>query len=102
MDHGGATPPRFDASRLTAPRQKLPSGAGRSVLPGFIRVLTRKDVVQTMDNEQLSKPEMPAADTRKAYCKPQLVEYGQVQELTQSGTPNALGEAGPYAPLSGG
>lgn len=54
-----------------------------------------------MENERLDKPEMPAADTRKTYCKPQLVEYGQVQELTQGGSPNALGEVGPYAPLSG-
>jgi hypothetical protein len=38
-----------------------------------------------MENERLDKPDMPAADARKAYCKPQLVEYGQVQELTQSG-----------------
>ena len=54
-----------------------------------------------MENERLDKPEMPAADTRKTYCKPQLVEYGQVQELTQGESPNALGEVGPYAPLSG-
>jgi hypothetical protein len=72
-----------------------------SMSPGFSRVLTRKEWMQTMQNEQLSKPEMPAADTRKTYCKPQLVEYGQVQELTQSGTPSILGETGPYAPVSG-
>ncbi len=84
MDHGGATPPRFDASRLTAPRQKLPSGAGRSVSLEFNTAFTRKDAVQTMENERLNKPDMPAADERKAYCRPQLVEYGQVQELTQS------------------
>jgi hypothetical protein len=101
MDHGGGTPPRFDASRLTVQCQKLPSGAGLSVSPGFIRVLTRKDAVLTMENERLSKPDMPAADARKTYCKPQLVEYGQVQELTQSGDPSILGETGPYAPISG-
>lgn len=48
-----------------------------------------------MQNEQLSKREMPEADTRKPYCKPQLVEYGQVQELTQSGiTPGPIEGSG--------
>ncbi len=57
--------------------------------------------VQTMENEPMVKPEVPPAYTRKTYCKPQLVEYGQVQELTQSGGSTRFpGENSLYGPLS--
>jgi hypothetical protein len=60
-----------------------------------------KEKVHTMENERLNKPEAPAADARKPYRKPQLVEYGQVHELTQSGiTPGPI-EGGIYTNTSG-
>ena len=48
-----------------------------------------------MKNEQPIKLEV-ATDERKAYRKPQLVEYGRVGELTQSGGIPDTSETGIY------
>jgi hypothetical protein len=54
-----------------------------------------------MEHERLIKPEVPIADARKPYRKPQLVEYGQVAELTQSGiTPGPAEVGGVYTFIS--
>jgi hypothetical protein len=49
-----------------------------------------------MEQEQPLEPVI-VVDTRKPYSKPQLVEYGRVGEITQSGgTPYPFGEDGFY------
>jgi hypothetical protein len=53
-----------------------------------------------MENVQPNKREV-ATDKRKAYRKPQLVEYGQVGGLTQSGGLPYNTEGGIYTFFSG-
>lgn len=48
-----------------------------------------------MQKEQLRKPEV-ASEERKAYRKPQLVEYGRVGEVTQGGGASFSYESGLY------
>ncbi len=52
-----------------------------------------------MENEQPIKPDV-ATGERKTYRKPQLVEYGRVGELTQSGGTPYITEGGIYTLVS--